>query len=101
MKGNLAGKEMQEAAMLIQRSDNPLVRFIDGWQAKALLCIISAALLLAVDLCPCGISQVFLGIGLNATLHGTVTDVNGKPLAGVAVNYKNLDREDLEGRADY
>jgi hypothetical protein len=80
--------------MLVHKPNSPLMRFIDGWQAKALLCVISAALLLAVDLCPCGISQVIREI--KVALRGTVTDAYGQPLAGVAVNDYDLER-DLEG----
>ena len=59
------------------------------------LILVSIAFLLAANLGPDCLSQV---IGtLTAGLEGTVTDVNGKPLAGVAVNYRNLERGNLEG----
>ena len=57
--------------------------------------LVSIAFLLAANLGPDCLSQM---IGtLSAGLEGTVTDVNGKPLAGVAVNFRNLERGDLEG----
>jgi hypothetical protein len=58
------------------------------------LILVSIAFLLAANLGPDCLSQV---IGtLTAGLEGTVTDVIGKPLAGVAVNYRNLERN-LQG----
>jgi uncharacterized membrane protein len=52
--------------------------------------MISVALLLTADLWPCCFPQVVRT--LTAGLQGTVTDINGKPPAGVAVNYRNLER---------
>ena len=80
--------------MLVHRSGSSSVRCVGRWQAKALICIASAALLLAVDPSPCSPSQVVQT--LTAGLQGTVTDAAGQPLAGVAVNYRNLERN-LEG----
>ena len=68
--------------------------FANRGAAKAGLCIVSALFLLALDLCPPGLSQVAQSI--NAGIQGTVTDVSGKPLGNVAVNFFNLAQR-LEG----
>jgi len=59
-------------------------------RAPAIIGMISVALLLTADLWPCCFPQVVRT--LTAGLQGTVTDINGKPPAGVAVNYRNLER---------